>query len=124
MLQLLKRKERTLKVSSFLHTVKQLGGEVKEFGEYKKWKELSDGRRLSVSVTVYEMKIDESNFGGDKINICYSMKDSLGMEMQKVLTQDLEEIKTWLNEKGYKTVKQFYLEDCGMSEETWEEWNK
>ena len=32
------------------------------------------------------------------------MKDSLGMEMQKVLAQDLEEIKTWLNEKGYKEV--------------------
>ena len=124
MLQLLKRKERVLKVSTFLQTMRQMQAETKEIGEYTKWKELSDGSRLSVSVTVYKVTVDTRKFGGDKINVCYSMKDSLGFEMQKVLTEDLEEIKTWLKEKGYKTTKQFYLEDCGMNEETWEEWNK
>ena len=124
MLQLLKRKERTLKVSNFLQTMRQMQGETKEIGEYTKWKELSDGSRLSVSVTVYEVTIDERKFGGNKVKTAYCMKDSLGFEMQKVLTEDLEEIKTWLKEKGYKTVKQFYLEDYGMSEEMWEEWNK
>lgn len=124
MLQLLKRKERHLKVSNFLQTMRQMQAETKEVGEYKKWKELSDGSKLSVSVTVYKVTIDTRKFGGDKVNTLYCMEDSLGMEMQNVLTENLEEIKTWLNEKGYKTVKQFYLEDCGMSEETWAEWNK
>lgn len=124
MLQLLKRKERVLKVSTFLQTMRQMQAETKEIGEYTKWKELSDGSRLSVSVTIYKITVDTRKFGGDKVNTLYCMKDSLGFEMQKVLTEDLEEIKTWLKEKGYKTTKQFYLEDCGMNEETWEEWNK
>lgn len=124
MLQLLKRKERALKVSTFLQTMRQMQAETKEIGEYTKWKELSDGSRLSVSVTVYKVTVDTRKFGGDKVNTLYCMKDSLGFEMQKVLTEDLEEIKTWLKEKGYKTTKQFYLEDYGMDEGTWEEWNK
>lgn len=124
MLQLLKRKERLLEVSTFLQTMRQLHNETKKIGEYTKWKELSDGSRLAVSVTVYKVTVDERKYGENKVNTLYCMKDSLGFEMQKVLTEDLEEIKTWLKEKGYKTTKQFYLEDYGMSEETWEEWNK
>lgn len=124
MLQLLKRKERHLKVSKFLQTMRQLKAETKEIGEYKKWKELSDGSRLSVSITVYSVKLNTEKYGVKNTTICYCMEDSLGMEMQNVLTENLEEIKTWLKEKGYKTTKQFYLEDCCMSEETWEEWNK
>lgn len=76
-----------------------------------------------MSVTVFEITMDNRKFGGDVVK-AYCMKDSLGMEMQKSLTTDLEEIKKWLDEKGYKTTKRFYTEDCGMSEETWEEWNK
>lgn len=124
MLQLLKRKERFLKVSTFLQTMRQFNNKTEEIGEYTKWKELSDGSRLAVSVTVYKVTVDERKYGGNKVKTAYCMKDSLGFEMQKVLTEDLEEIKTWLKEKGYKTTKQFYLEDYGMSEETWEEWNK
>lgn len=124
MLELLKRSERTIKVKSFLSTMRAIGNKTREIEEFKKWKELSDGSRITMSITVFEIAVDQSKFGGNGIAKVYCMEDTLGMEMQKSFTNDLNEIKRWLKEKGYKTVKRFYIEDCGMTEETWEEWNK
>lgn len=123
MLELLKSSERTIKVGNFLKVMRDAGNETREVEEFCKWKESSNGVTFQMSVTVFEITIDSRKFGGDVVK-AYCMKDSLGMMMQKSLTVDLEEIKNWLNEKGYKTVKRFYTEDYGMSEETWEEWNK
>lgn len=123
MLELLKRSERTMKLSKAFQTYRTLGGKIKNVGEYTKWKELRDGK-ISVTVNIYEIILDTRKFGGETIDTFYMMEDSLGMAMLKTASRNLEEIKTWLKDHNYKTTKNFYLEDYGMDEETWNEWNK
>ena len=45
--------------------------------------------------------------------------------MTKKYPNNLDEIKQWLiTNKFYLSDKEFYQKELGMSEETWEEWNK
>lgn len=109
----IKRSERLIRMANFSKAIKDAGGVVREIGEYTKWKHVSNGK-LQVTFTIIEMK----NAG----NVGYVLKDNLGM-VASLVTNDIDELKSFLAEKGFKPIKDWYIQDCGMSEETWREWN-
>lgn len=116
MLEIIKVSERKMKASEYFSVFRKCGWKTNHLGEYDKWKDLSDGGRLQVKINVYEI-IDNNE------KKSYAMVDTLGRIMNPFVL-DKEEIYNWLKEKGYKPDKQWYMEDFGMSEELWEEWNK
>ena len=111
----IKRSERFIKASTMFKTIKDAGGNTKEIAEYSKWHNLNEGSRIQVTLIIVKM----TNMG----NTAYILKDNTGM-LASFPTQDLNELKVFLTDKGFKPIKQWYLEDCGMSEETWNEWNQ
>lgn len=113
-MKLFKKNERQIKANSMLNTFRKIGGETKNVGEFKKWKELYDGSRISVSINVYEIRYEGETM--------YLLEDTLGRVCAEI-QKDKKEIMDWLNAHGYKTVHKFYIEDCGMTEETWKIWN-
>ena len=117
----IKRSERLLKASAFNVGLKSAGAVVKEVAEYSKWHELQNGINAGsrIQVKMFIMKADVSKVSGV---IGYYLKDDMGMIASGVVT-DINDIKCWLVDHGYKTVHDWYIQDCGMSEETWNEWN-
>lgn len=113
-MKLLKKSERTINAKKALTTYKKIGFTVENLGEFRKWKELPDGR-IAVKMTVYKVENEDCT--------AYFLEDILGRFACEAVT-DAKEVFDWLKEKGYKTDKEFYLNDYGMDEETWEEWNK
>ena len=91
-----------------------MNAKVREVGEFKKWKELWNGDRISVTITVYEIK--------NELKTVYLLEDTLG-RLCADLQENKAEVMEWLKDKGYKTAHKFYTEECGMSEETWKAWN-
>lgn len=110
----IKRPDRFIKAAALTKTMKDAGGIVKEIAEYSKWRNLNDGSRIQMTLIVIKM----ANLG----NTAYILKDNLGM-LASYPTQDLNEIKAFLAEHGFKPIKDWYLQDCGMTEETWNAWN-
>lgn len=113
-MKLYKRSERTLDTRTLLTALKKTGHTVSRVGEWSRWRELSIGGRLQVKITVYEVKSD--------MFTAYLVSDTLD-HVAAPLAESKQEVLDWLKEKGYKTTKRWYLEDYGMSEETWNEWN-
>lgn len=113
----IKRSERMIKASAISTGIKGAGGIVTEVAEYSKWHELQNGGRIQIKMFI--MKADATKVNG---NICYYLKDGMNM-LASDMTLDINEIKSWLVCNGYKTVHDWYVQDCGMSEETWREWN-
>lgn len=103
------------KASIYIKAFKEVGIKVKKLQEYRKWKNLSDGGRMTVKMDLYEVN--------DGVGKVYFLSDTLNRKATKYI-ENVEEIYSWLEEKGYKKEKQFYLEDYGMDLETWNEWNK
>ncbi len=113
-MELIKMKDRNLRADDMLKAFRSMGSKTKSVGEYCKWKELRMGSRLQVKIEVFEVKND---------NFCaYMVVDSF-RRVAAQLQPDKKEVLGWLKEHGYKPVKQWYLEDYGMTEETWNEWN-
>lgn len=110
----IKRSERFMKAANFVKPIKDNGGTVREVGEYSKWRTIHEGGKIQVTFTILEMKVSG--------NTGYILKDTLGM-LASYPTQDVNELKNFLCEKGFKPIKDWYIQDCGMSEETWREWN-
>lgn len=115
MLKIYKVSERVLKVSLMIKALKDIGSEVKQLGEFMKWKELDDGSRLSVSMTLYQIKTSD--------RVAYFFSDVLGRLACEAFL-DVNDGYDWLRKHGYKTDHDFYIQDYGMTEETWQEWNK
>lgn len=114
-MKLYAKENRMVQASDMLNAMREAGYETKHIGEWDRWKELRVGGRLQVKIDVYEIK--------NEMMTAYLVSDTLG-KVAAPLTEDKQEIMDWLKEKGYKTDKQWYLEDYGMDEEAWEEWNK
>lgn len=114
-MKLYAKDERKAETSSMLKVMRECGYSTKHVGEWDRWKEMSIGGRLQVKIDVYEVKND--------VITAYLVSDTLG-RVAAPLTEDKQEVMDWLEDKGYKTDKQWYMEDYGMDEETWEEWNK
>lgn len=117
-----KKSERILKADALNVGLKSAGGVVKEVAEYSKWHELQSGEYAGgrVQVKMFIVKVDMSKVNGV---VGYYLKDSMSMVASDIVT-DINDIKRWLAEHDYKTIHDWYVQDCGMSEETWREWNK
>lgn len=113
-MQYIKRSDRFIKAAAMFKTIRDAGGTVREVAEYSKWQDLRVGGRIQVTLTIMKM----TNMG----NTAYILKDNLGM-LASYPAQDLAEMKTFLTEHGFKPIKEWYLQDCGMTEETWNAWN-
>lgn len=107
--------ERRVKVAQMLAGLRATGFTTKEVIEARKWKELSEGGKMTVRVRVYELTCETGTF--------YVMSDTLDRVMSGY-EEDLNAIVQWLNENGFYTdAKEFYQKEMGMTEDTWEEWN-
>ena len=113
-MKLYAKAERTIRTNVMLSAFKKADFTVRRIGEWDKWKELSIGGRLQVKMTVYEIKND--------MITAYLLSDTLE-RVAAPLADSKQEVLDWLKEKGYKPEKQWYMQDYGMSEETWNEWN-
>ena len=109
----IKRNERFMKASAMFKVITDNGGFVNEVAEYSKWHELPNGR---IQVTLKLMKIQANNNAG------YILEDNMGM-LASYAISDLGEMKKFLVDHGFKPIKDWYIQDCGMSDETWKEWN-
>lgn len=114
-MKLWKKSERTRIVSKLLAGFRTAGMTTQNIGRWMKWKELRDGERLSVHIDVYELRWNGQLQG-------YIISDTLGRQACEMVS-DKSEVLNWFAEHGYKPEKQWYLEDGGMDEETWEAWN-
>ena len=112
---LYKKSDRVLKTAEVIRGLKAIGCTFKELGEYSKWKEVQDGR-LQVTITIYELHKP------DDTNNYYIVSDALG-RLAADVQNDKAEVFDWLRTHGYKTTHDWYIEDYGMSENTWREWN-
>lgn len=108
-----KNAERILKTATMIKSLKATGFTVRNLGEYCKWAEIECGR-IQKSMTVYKVS-------GNGID-AYFLSDSLD-RVACELQPDKTEVFGWLKNHEYKPVKKWYIEDYGMSEETWNEWN-
>ena len=117
----IKRSERILKADAFNAGLKSVGGVVEEVAEYSKWHELQNGINAGsrIQFKMFIMKADLSKIGGP---VGYYLKDGMGMVASDVVV-NVNDVKDWLVGHSYKTVHDWYIQDCGMSEETWREWN-
>ena len=113
-MKLYKKADRKLNVANMLKAFKDCGFRSKHIGEWDKWKDLYDGGRLQVKIDVYEIKNEDVT--------SYMIGDTLG-RVAAPLVSDKEEVMDWLKEHGYKRDKQWYMEDYGMDESTWNYWN-
>lgn len=113
-MKLYKKSERLLKTAATLKSFRAIGFTTKHIGEWDRWKELEDGR-IQVKIDIYEVV-------GNGMT-CYFASDTLGRVASAMIT-DLQEVMDWLKEHNYKPDKQWYMEDFGMSEELWNEWNE
>lgn len=111
----IKRADRFIKASAMTKVIKDAGGTAKEIAEYSKWHNINEGSRIQVTLIIIKMEANG--------NTAYILKDNLGM-LASYPTTDLDELKSFLTDKGFKPIKDWYLQDCGMTEETWNTWNQ
>lgn len=111
----IKRNERFIKASTMFKTIADNGGSTKEIAEYSKWHNINEVSRIQVTLRIIKMEANG--------NIGYILEDNLGM-LASYPTQDLTEMKGFLLNHGFKPIKDWYIQDCGMSDETWKEWNR
>lgn len=119
-MNLLKKSERMLKAQDIIKTYKTLGMTHSNLGTYCKWKELSIGGQLQVSLTIHKFSGNPVLTNGAEA--IYFLEDALGRVACQIIS-DKQEVMSWLKEHGYKTEKRWYIEDYGISEETWKAWN-
>ena len=111
-----KRSERCLKASAINKAIEEVcGTKAKTLEEYSRWKDLDNGSRIQVKFEIVRIKTDKVTG--------YYLKDSLGFVASETTT-DLKDVKEWLKSHGFKTTHDWYIEDNGMSEETWNAWNQ
>lgn len=113
-MKLLKKSDRHMKSWDMVKAMKVVGGDGKDLGRWCKWKEVHDGR-LQVKMDIFELVQPD----GVKF---YILSDSLDRVACPIVT-DKNEVLSWLKEHGYKPEKQWYMEEAGMTEELWNEWN-
>lgn len=116
-MEYIKRKDRTLKASAFNAGMKAVNGTTRMIGEYAKWKDLDNGSRIQMKFDIIEVSVPNG-----PVNKAYYLRDGLGF-MASIVCGDLKDVKQWLIDHGFKTIKDWYIEDNGMSEETWKIWN-
>ena len=117
-MELIKKSERNLKTQDVFNTWKALGATFENEGRFMKWKEVSNGR-LAVKFDVYKVRIVNKDFNIDTTSYIFS--DTLDRIAFNGYAS-YGEICDWLKEHGYKSEKNFYIEEQRMSEESYNEW--
>lgn len=117
-MELIKKSERNVNVESALKTYRQIGADIKSKGRFMKWKDCPNGR-MSVHLDVYIVSIDSDELKAH--GQWYVLGDTLG-RMAYSGQDNWTDIQNWLSSKGYKTEKDFYTQDYGMTEESYQEW--
>ena len=112
---LTKKADRVLPVRAFIACLRSNGMEIVNLGDFRKWKELRDGSRLSVKLTLYRASASNGK-------AAYFFSDSLD-RIACAVNPNLEEMTAFLRDHGYKSDHDFYVEDYGMTEESYREWN-
>lgn len=123
-MELIKKSERKLHLANTLDKYRTMFDSVKVVskGRYLKKKDYDHGvmkGKLTVHLDIYYVELDSNKLNfHDKM---YMIGDTLG-RICFMGDVDFSEIKNWLDEKGYMTEKDFYLNVEGMSAEDYEEW--
>lgn len=115
---LLKKSERTVRTQDAFNTWKALGVTFQNKGRFMKFKNVPNGR-MSVKFDVYKVRIVDKKFNLD--STFYIFSDTLDRIAFNGYVS-WGEVCDWLKEHGYKTEKDFYVEEQGMSEEAYEAW--
>ena len=121
-MELIKKAERTVKAGNAFTNYKSLGAKIENIGRFMKWKDVSTGitkGRISVKFDVYKIDLVNKDFNLDEHFFVFS--DTLD-RVAFSGNVELSEVNNWLKEHGYKTEKNFYVEEQGMSEEDYNEW--
>lgn len=116
MIEIIKMKDRTLDASLAFKAMRDCGWKTKHIGEFDKWKDSCNGVRRQAKVDLYEIITTDSKKA-------YVLVDTFGKVMHS-LNPDKQEVMNWLKDNGYKKDKDWYIEDCGMTEDTWNKWNQ
>lgn len=107
-----------MKGSTFANAIKLSSGKpVNELGLYCKWSAMHNDeqglwkRQMKAAVMQGELDGEKAYWLViDRMVAC-------------AVTRDLNEINEWLAAHGWKTEHKWYIEDNGMTEETWQMWN-
>ena len=113
-MKLYKKAERKTTTRIMIKALKAVGYTTRNIGTWCKWKDLTDGGRYQAKLTIYEVENEDGK--------AYLVSDALE-HVAAPINPNKKEVLDFLKEHGYKTEKKWYLEDYGMSEETWNEWN-
>lgn len=97
----------------YIKGLKETGASIKRFPQLHKMVE-KEYCKIEYRYNIYEI---ETQYG----KMAVAFHD--GLNLLKYQTDNAKELNEFLKAKGYKTSKKFYTEDCGMSEELWNEWN-
>lgn len=117
-MKLYAKSERTISTGTLLSTFRTAGYKTTNVGVWCRWKEYG-GCKVQVKMTVYEVKANVPM----ACFTAYLISDTLG-RVAAPMVENKQEIMDWLKEKGYKPERQWYIEDYGMSEETWDAWTE
>lgn len=75
---------------------------------------MSRGARVEYRMNLYEVATETTK-------MAVAFHD--GMNKLIYNAADGKELMAFLKAEGFKTSKKFYMEDCGMTEELWNQWN-
>ena len=98
----------------YIKSSKEAGMNVKSFPQLHK---MVKKRNYNIEHTynIYEV----SSELGKKMAIAFRC----GLNCIQYQADNAKELTKFLTDKGYETSKKFYMEEFGMSEESWNEWN-
>lgn len=99
--------------ATYIKGLKDAGANVKRFPQLHKMVE-KECYRVEYRYNIYEIS---TQYG----KIAVAFHDSLNCLQYQA--DNAKELIKFLMDKGYKTSKKFYIEELGMSEELWNEWN-
>ncbi len=123
-MELIKKSERKVQLANTLDIYRTTfeSAKITNNGRYLKKKDYDYGTmkgKHTIHLDIYYVEINNDEFNiHDKM---YIIGDTLGRVCFRG-DVDFSEIKNWLDEKGYMTEKDFYLNVEGMSAEDYEEW--
>lgn len=99
--------------AAYIEGLKNAGANVKKFPQLHKMVE-KEYCRIEYRYNIYEISTQHGK-------MAVAFHD--GLNRIQYQADNAKELIKFLTDKGYKTSKKFYTEDCGMSEDLWNEWN-
>ena len=114
MMNLIKKADRIMNIHMFREAMKATNTNLEEIATYCKWKEVSTGR-LQVKFTIYKLTDKDGN-------VNYTVTDSLN-RIACTVTNSITDITDFFSTNGYMPEKDWYINEYGMTEESWNEWN-